>query len=183
MRIDDVQRNRTIDLRGPINNSIDDYLMKLEASSEYFDVPLHTNYLETRSTRDCLKGQFSSNSTFVYPELLAMSIPSVATQFYTHTPPGRIYSSNVVTFAASQQYFERCSKIYYHNMKTQSNETLKFLIRRKIKYDGTIMTATGMKEELIVSIKNHDISVRSFLFIPIHSDDLTRILKLLSNDD
>jgi len=42
------------------------------------------------------------------------------------------------------------------------------------------MTTTGMKEELIVSIKNHDITVRSFLFIPIHSDDLTRVLKFLS---
>jgi hypothetical protein len=157
--------------------------MKLEASGEYFDVPLERYIL----SRDAFNKRLSersinepSNSTFVYPELLAMSMPSVATQFNTHPPPPRVYSSNVVTVTASQQYFERCSQIYYHNMTTWSNETIKFLIRRKIKYDGTTMTTTGMKEELIVSIKNHDITVRSFLFIPIHSDDLTRVLKFLS---
>jgi hypothetical protein len=175
--------NNWFESYGPVSNSIDDYLIKLEASGEYFDVPLE-KYILSRDAFNKRLPERSinepSNSSFVYPELLAMSMPSVATQFNTHPPPPRVYSSNVATVTASQQYFERCSQIYYHNMTTWNNDTIKFLIRRKIKYDGTTMTTTGMKEELIVAIKNHDITVRSFLFIPIHSDDISNANKFLS---
>ena len=85
------------------------------------------------------------NINFVWPEIIAAALNSVVSEFNPHPPNPRMYSPTDVALTEAIVLFNIKSSMYYEEiLKASTNVFLQSFIKRKIGYNGEILSISGM---------------------------------------
>lgn len=106
-----------------------------------------------------------TNLDFPWPELFAMAMPSVCTDFNIHPPDPRMYSTGDVLLRADMAYFaELLNASGYYDDTNFTIAKLKRQLKRRIDASGHHPTVSGSKVALIKRLKNGDSGTATVFF-------------------
>lgn len=137
----------------PLINSSEEYLVKMQANSIPYHIPLKEAILdsnfEVRQTswaHDMPYHTARIDPHFVWPELLAAALPSVATSHNSNPPHSRVYPSESDELRGFLQEFKaRTDDRYYGSILDAENKgSLELRLRRKVSYAGDSVSTTGI---------------------------------------
>lgn len=131
------------------------------------------------------------NDKFPWPEVFAMAMASVRSDFCLHPPDPRMYSTNDTRLREDMAFFANMLAEYnYYGqhgaVDLQVVEVLKMILKRRIDSIGNHPTISGDKKGLIKRIKNGDSANAAIFFrniVPAQSRFITNLLEQPPHSD
>lgn len=134
----------------PLSNDPNEYVQQLRSHNIPYHVPLQSMLYSSesivpRTFELNIEDYADYDANFQWPEVFCRATNSVeSTRFNPHPPPPREMATSDAEFQDRISRWSFDSALYYHNtLDRYSNEQLKALLARKVRYSGDLPSPTG----------------------------------------
>jgi hypothetical protein len=155
-----------------------EYLQQLKEEKQAYHIPCKTFILRRAAVIQDIQWDpemvrnREMTVDFAWPEVIALAMPSVITDFNPHPPAPRAYSSHDVALQAGVQVFHDAARPFYEaQLDTCTVVVITAKLRRKLSYSGEELPVTGRKSTLLKRLKEADTHFATVLLRPLSHVD------------
>lgn len=146
----------------PTSNCSVEYVARIKRQQLPYHIPLKRILLCDRTTLcanwSTTLAPASIDTSFQWPEVFALAMNSVVSEFNTHAPDPRLYSTNDALLENDILLFsEKSTGFYEATLKSLANTAITSILKRKLSYSGQIKQTAGIS---IVYAKKYNLSFK-----------------------